>query len=152
MAVPIRDRRHRKRIVTLKNFRNVLLVAVAIFAVISIRSELRAPRTGDFGRILSREVAGNDVQVKQREVVIEAPPVNDAVSADPLSLQGAAREQFLQAEPPQPVTMTSAAATQTAELRRSQHTRIQIVGDSSGVEVVQADRAKPVLGGGFGRK
>lgn len=150
-SAPVPDRRHRKRIVTLKNFRNLMFVAIGLFAVVSVYSELRPQKDGDYGRLFARKVRSQEIEVKSPEVVTEAAPVDDAISPDPFSVNAAAREQILrgEAEPLVPQTATD----QTAVVpQRSESGRIAIVGGAEGVAVVQKDEKAPVLGGGFGRR
>jgi hypothetical protein len=75
LIVPIHDRRKHKRILTLKNFGIFVAVLVVAFVAISIRSEMRSLRPGDYGRLFRREVPP-PVEPKPMEVVSEeAPPV-----------------------------------------------------------------------------
>src|ERR1041384_7907759 len=48
LIVPIKDRRQRKRYLTLKNFGWFMLAAVVIFIGITIRSEMRGRSSGDY--------------------------------------------------------------------------------------------------------
>ncbi|HEY0156845.1 MAG TPA: hypothetical protein VGF28_06075 [Thermoanaerobaculia bacterium] len=154
LIVPIRDRRQRKRYLTLKNFGWASLAFVVLFAGISIRSELRG--TGaDYGRLFQRQI---DVPLERKpvEVVREAPaPVPDQTHADPTLLEPMTREQWLYGDPqaaqsatlvPPPVAAPRAEASVAAG-----QTRVAIVGGAEGVTVVQRERRKPVLAGGFGR-
>jgi hypothetical protein len=147
----IPDRRRRKRILTLKNFRNLMFVAIALFVVVSVYSELRPNSEGDYGRLFARGVPAQEIEGKGPQVVTEAPPVDDAIAPDPFSVQAAAREQILLAQAPLP---TQTANAQTAVVpERSERARIHIVGGAQGVTVVQTDGLNvPVLGGGFGRR
>jgi hypothetical protein len=151
--VPYPDRRQRKRIMTLRNFRNFALIVLALFAVMSIASELRNPGDNDFGRLYSREVAKvPDTTPKPIEsAVVPAEPVDDAVSADPFLLEAAAREQYLGVTELTPPPVTPAPSEAPAPLPK-EHARIEITGDGSGVVIVQKDNVNaPVLGGGFMR-
>ena len=147
LLVPIHDRRQRRRYLTLKNFGIVTLVLMALFVAISIRSEMRGRTSGEFGRLFQREVA-LDVQQKPVEVVREAPaPVPDATHADPLLTEPMARAQWLQDENAAPAMLIP-----TASEVRPNGSDVAIVGGSEGVTVVQQERRKPVLSGGFGRQ
>lgn len=150
LKVPIQNRRRRKRIVTLKNFGYVVFVALLVFVVITIRSEMRGPQGGDYGRLYRRQVDA-PVVVKQPEIVTEAQPVPEA-AADPFSLDAAKREQFLTAHV-EPVTPTeSATVPPLAANQQTEHGRIRIVGDGQTVTVEKTDGLNaPVLGGGFTR-
>jgi hypothetical protein len=153
LLIPIRDRRQRKRYVTLKNFAIASAVGAVAFVAISIRSEMRGRVDGpDFGRLFEREIA-TDVQQKPIEVVHEAPPpVTDATHADPMLIEPAVRAQWLEADattttPPVP----AAPVTVSAASMRATGTEVAIVGGPDGVAVVRTERRKPVLSGGFGR-
>src|SRR3569832_600902 len=96
LVVPIRDRRRGRRILTLRNARNAGIVLLILFAVITIRSEMRKPQPGDFGGLYSSEVARNEpVTARQPDVVREVPPAPDQTAADPMLVAPAAREQYL---------------------------------------------------------
>jgi hypothetical protein len=152
LIVPVKDRRQRKRYLTLKNFGWATLVFVILFVGISIRSELRGT-TADYGRLFQREI---DVQVVQKPVEVvreQAPePVPDQTHADPMLLEPMAREQWLYGDPlaPQTAQQQHPPARAEASVAAGQ-TRVAIVGGTEGVTVVQRERRKPVLSGGFGR-
>jgi hypothetical protein len=159
LIVPIHDRRKHRRIVTLRNFRNALLVFAVFFVALTVASELRKPVAGAYGRLVAREI-GDDVARKPVEVVTEAPPpVNDQTAADPMLLAPAARAQYLSelnTNAPAPATPLTTAQAETltpsfaAPAARGTN-NIAIVGGADGVTVVQHSRGKPVLSGGFGR-
>lgn len=149
LIVPIRDRRQRKRYLTLRNARNVFIALTVLFIAITIRSELQPRHSETFGRLLERELP--EVEAKPVEVVQEAPPVEDHTAADPMLVAPAAREQWLHddgttaaaaAIEPIPVAITPRAA--------GGESRLVIVGGPEGVSVVEK-RRRPVLSGGFGR-
>ena len=148
LIVPIRDRRQRKRYLTLKNFGKVMLALTILFIVITIRSEMRGLTPGEFGRLFQREIAV-DVEQKPVEVVREAPlPVDDATHADPLLVAPAARAQWLQDD----ATTTAVAPVAVPPSVRSSASEVAVVGGPEGVAVVRREgRPKPVLSGGFGR-
>ncbi|HYC61015.1 MAG TPA: hypothetical protein VEK79_15740 [Thermoanaerobaculia bacterium] len=147
LIVPIRDRRQRKRYLTLKNFGYASIAAAVLFIGITIRSEMRGLGPSNYGRLVERELP--QVEQKPLEVVEEKPIVdNEQTHADPFLTEAAAREQWLraQAQPlPVPMPPRIAAAVATGE------TDVAIVGGPEGVKVVQRERRKPVLSGGFGR-
>jgi hypothetical protein len=137
LIVPIRDRRRRKRYLTKRNFVIVVAVALAVFVVISTRSELRGTRPGEFGRIVKREIP--PVEEKPMEVVNEAPPVVEQATtpAEPMWLEEESTTAAV-------VPMTTASVTRgDADLT--------IVGGPGGVTITQRERRRPVLSGGFGR-
>lgn len=151
LIVPIRDRRSRKRILTLKNFAIFMAVLVLLFAIITIRSEMRGSTIGDYGRLFQREAA-IEIEQKPVEVVHEAPPpVDDTTHPDPMLTEPAARAQWLQdqqtAEAAAIVPVTPAQAARVT----SGSAEVAIVGGNTGVAVVRKERKKPVLSGGFGR-
>lgn len=151
LIVPIRDRRKRKRFLTLKNFGIATVASLVVFAGISIRSELRGT-SADYGRLMQRHLP-SDRPAKPVEVVTEAPPapVPDATHADPLLVAPAAREQWLYGEPTSTETSFVEAMPRAEASVATGETRVAIVGGVSGVEVVKRERRKPILSGGFGR-
>ena len=146
------DRRRHVRVLTLKNFGWAMLVLVVGFAVISIRSEFTNsdPKPGQYGRLYDHEVLPVAEQAPPEVVREEGQPVDDQDAADPMLVQPAARAQWLTGEEPEPVATT--AAPTRVEASTTGSGPLAIVGDSSGVSVVQHDRAKPQLSGGFGRR
>jgi hypothetical protein len=82
-----------------RNFRNVVIVLIATFAIASIISELHKPAPGEHGRLYRDRAKQEPV-----EVVVEAPPVREidpapAASADPMLMSAAIREQYLGVDP-----------------------------------------------------
>lgn len=150
LIVPIRDRRRRRRVLTLRNAGYAALTLVVAFIAITIRSEMRrGPAEGDYGRLYHRELPSTPSQ-RPLPVVKEAtiPSVDDHVSADPLLMQPAARSQWLDAtnEPvlsPPPITLTA----------RDGNARVTIVGGREGVIAVNdaPPREKKLLKGGIFR-
>ncbi|HEX6160274.1 MAG TPA: hypothetical protein VF111_08925 [Thermoanaerobaculia bacterium] len=155
LIVPIRDRRQHKRYLTLKNARNVTLVLVAAFLIVTIHGEMRGLKPGEHGRLFHKELP-EAPKAKPVEIVREqAPaPVPDADSADPTLIEPMARAQWLdddfynaQPEPTQAATITAP----TVQARVQGDARIAIVGGAEGIAVVKESHRKPVLSGGFGR-
>lgn len=152
LIVPIRDRRQRKRYLTLKNTGFAALAAFVLFVAISIRSEMRGAGPANYGRLVEREMPRElPAARKQVEVVTETPTVDqEQTHADPTLVQAAAREQWLQAQVTTPVAVDipprAAAAMATGE------TDMVIVGGPEGVKIVQRERRQPTLTGGFGRQ
>ncbi len=148
LIVPIHDRRQRKRYLTLKNFAIAVVAAGVLFVGISIRSEMRGTGPANYGRLVAKEMP-HVVEQKPVEVVAEAPTVDpEQTHADPMLVQAAAREQWLQAQTTTPVVVPprAAAAMATGE------TDVVIVGGPEGVKIVQRERRKATLTGGFGRR
>lgn len=151
LIVPVRDRRQRRRILTLKNFRNAFLVALALFAGITIVANLRGRNSpkDEYGRLYGRQIQPTRIAPKPEDIVTEA-PINDQDHADPTLIRAQARAQLLQAgsnvsTAPAPVAAASAIPTPTGE----EH--VTIVGGPEGVQLVKKNSDRPVLGGGFGR-
>lgn len=142
------ERRQRKRYLTLKNFRNAVIALILVFAIVSIRSEMRRPDGTGFGRLVERELAP-PVEPKPLEPVeTAAAGIPDQTHPDPMLIEPMAREQWIRPEEEAivPVGNTRAEAAVT-----SGRTEVAIVGGPDGVAVVQQERRRPVLGGGFGR-
>ena len=153
LIVPIRDRRARKRILTLKNFAIFVAVLVLIFAIITIRSEMRGSPASGYGRLFQSEAAV-PIDQKPVEVVREAPPpVDDVTHPDPMLTEPAARAQWLQDQQATTAATIAPVPVTTADASRvtSGNADVAIVGGNTGVAVVRKDRRKPVLSGGFGR-
>jgi hypothetical protein len=151
LIVPIRDRRQRKRYLTLKNVRNAMIVVVIVFAAITIRSELRGTSTADYGRLFERGIP--TVEQKPVEIVHEAAPPVETQSADPMLVDAMTREQWLTGAVDEPVKIEEIGTVDTARWRTegAVESGLAIVGGPDGVEVVQKNRRRPVLSGGFGR-
>ena len=152
LIVPVRDRRQRKRYLTLKNFGWATLACAVAFTAITIRSELRGT-SADYGRLFERQI---DVPVKQKpvEIVREevSEPVPDQTHADPMLVEPMTRAQWLNGEDPlAPAAVMTPPARAEASVAVGQ-TRVAIVGGAEGVSIVQRERRKPVLSGGFGRQ
>ena len=152
LIVPIKDRRQHKRYLTLKNFGLFVIAMLALFAVVTIRSEMRGLKPGDYGRLFGREAAV-PVEQKPVEVVREAPPpVDDSTHADPMLVAPAERAQWLQDDTatttivPAPMSVP----VTTADIRGGR-ADVAIVGGADGVAVVRTEKKKPILSGGFGR-
>lgn len=147
LIVPIRDRRQRRRILTLKNFGWATLAGGLIFIGISIRSEMRGPTPHGYGGLFDRTV-DTEVVRKPVDVVREAEPVAAANAADPMLVAPVARAQWMEGEVV--ATATVAPVTTAAVTRGSGD--VAIVGGPEGLTVVRKERRKPVLTGGFGRQ
>jgi hypothetical protein len=154
LVVPIRDRRRRKRILTLKNVRNVTLIAVALFAALTIASEIRRPKTrDDYGRLFGSQIAVPATTAQSTPQVITEAPVADEEHADPLLLSAAAREQYLGVNS-QPVVAPVVSATPADFARPApvlgEGRHVSVVGDANGVAVVtEPAPRRETLGGGI---
>src|SRR5207253_2484366 len=100
LVVPIRDRRRRKRILTLKNARNVTLVAGGLIAAVLVVYEVRGPKMhDDYGRLFGQQVSVPAPEVKRQQQIVTEGQISDDDHADPLLLSSAAREQYLGVTP-----------------------------------------------------
>lgn len=153
LIVPIRDRRQHKRYLTLKNVRNVSIVLLAVFLIITIHGEMSGLKPGEHGRIFRKELPEPPAAAQPVEVVREeAPPVvPDADSADPTLMEPMARAQWLEAQPEEPAATVAAITAPTLRAPVQGDARIAIVGGAEGISVVKESRKRPVLTGGFGR-
>ena len=134
---------------TLKNFAIFTGVLLVAFVAISTYSEMRSFAPGDYGRLFGREVPP-PVEPKPVEVVHEAPPpVDDTTHADPMLVEPMERAQWLVDDPTATTTMTTPVVVSSASARGDAD--VTIVGGTEGVTIVQRERRKPVLSGGFGR-
>lgn len=138
------ERRRRFRILTIRNVGYALVVLLIAFAAITIRSEMRKPSHGDYGRLFGRQVAKVEPVAQPRvEVVPETQPVTDATISDPMLLAPAAREQYLGA------TTTEVAPAAIQPQVRPGNADVAIVGGTSGVTVTTTAERRPVLSGGI---
>jgi hypothetical protein len=148
LIVPIRDRRARKRILTLKNFGWAALAGVLVFVGLTIESSVRKPKSdGDYGRLFGKQVQVPAITKAPPDVVKEA-PVPDQTAADPTLVGAAARAQILEAQPltpPVPPPVSVPAPVLGAD--------VSIVGDANGVTITRTDSvARPKLSGGIFKK
>jgi hypothetical protein len=156
LIVPIRDRRQRRRLLTIRNTGYATLVVIVAFLVISVRSELRrGTPEGDYGRLYGQELPPPPTQAV--EVVREATPaavVDDHVSADPMLTAPAARAEFLETD----ATANASTLGATAEpltlsaTPRDGNARVAIVGGPEGVAAIgnaPSREARKLKGGIF---
>jgi len=148
LIVPIRDRRQRKRYVTLKNVGIALAVVLVVFVAISIRSEMH-DSSANYGRLVEHELPPQ-VEQKPVEVVKEASIEHEQTHADPMLTAPMARAQWLEGdlEPATPVIPPTIPPRTQAALTTGE-SDVAIVGGPEGV-VVETE-PKPRLKGGFGR-
>lgn len=161
LNLPIRDRRQRRRILTLRNFGKVALVVVAVFIIANISSEMRKPTHGEYGRLFSKEVPhAEEPAAPASAPIVEAAPIPDQTSPDPMLIAGAAQEEYLGVQ--QPAAAASAIPMQVQQPEdffrpepalRSGKGKVAIVGDDNGVAIVQGSAAPAhTLSGGFMRE
>lgn len=153
LIVPIRDRRQGKRYLTLRNVGIAVFVLAFAFLLITIRSERRGLRAGDYGRLYTSEMP-EPVAAKPAEVVREqAPAVPDHSAADPMLVEPMARAQWLDgSQATAAATVAPAPAAVTYQAPVAGDARVAIVGGSEGVAIVKEAPKRPTLKGGFGRK
>jgi hypothetical protein len=157
LIVPVRDRRQRRRILTLKNFRNAAIVAVILGAGIAIEEHFREAKPSDgYGRLLAPQIE-TAAAVPRQPAVPAAPNINDQDGADLSLLSAAARSQILMGEaekPPQPPPSAPVLidTTTVASTRPETQSQVSIVDGPNGVTIVRKSTDRPVLGGGFGRQ
>ena len=158
LVVPIRDRRSRKRVLTLKNSGYAAIALVVIFAALTLQSDLRKSKGDGYGRLFGKQVSGQPDVVPQKVEVVTEAPVPDETSADPLLLAPAAREQYLgvnssnmpQPQTPQPIVSSSVMASQPVATTQG---AVSIVGGPEGVTITKAQATqRPTLSGGIFRQ
>ena len=157
LFVPIRDRRQRKRILTLKNFGRFAIAIAVVFAGLTLQSELRRGNTDGYGRLFGKQVAGQHEIAKPQFDVVKEVPVADQSKPDALLEEPAARSQYLIDDTASTTVATAAQTSGVSEpapapVVRGSAAGATIVGDSNGVTIVRAgDRQRPVLSGGIFR-
>jgi hypothetical protein len=153
LIVPIRDRRQRKRYLTKRNLGLTTLIVIALFAIITIRSEMFRP-DGEFGRLYGRELPEAPAAAAPLEVVRENPAIADQTGADPLLMEPAVRAQkYLDPEPPATVVPSTAQIVDVPqpEPKEASGGRVAIVGGAEGVAIVkEVPGERRLLTGGFG--
>ena len=152
LIVPIRDRRQRRRILTIRNCAiSMLSVAVIVAAISTYNAARRAP-AGEYGRLFGSQVPVTNTAISRNVDVVTEAPVDDERAADPMLVAPAAREQLLLAKTnvpaPAPIAMTPPSAIGNVSGHGT-----TIVGDGNGVAVVHGSttpsHARPVLSGGI---
>jgi hypothetical protein len=156
LIVPIRDRRQRRRILTIKNCAVTMLSLAVVFATISIYSASRRGKAADYGRLFGTQVGAPNRGVSRNLEVVHEGTVADQSASDPMLIAPAGREQLLMAKSnvdqtpaltsqvtPAPITIVPASA-------KAHETTI--VGDGNGIVVAKpasTTTAHPVLSGGI---
>jgi hypothetical protein len=156
LIVPIRDRRQRRRILTIKNCAISMLSVAAVVAAISTFNATRRAPAGEYGRLFGSQVPATNTAISRKNDVIEEGPIDDQRAADPMLVAPAAREQLLLANTnvpaPTPAPAVVPIAPPSAIGSVSGH-GTTIVGDGNGVAVVRpsatSTAARPVLSGGI---
>ena len=137
LIVPIRDRRKRRRILTLKNFRKAILVIAIFFLGVTIQSDLRHGPADEYGRLFRKQVSGQVTVAPKNYPMVREAPIEDQTAADPLLVSAAARGQYLLATP--------------QEAPRSD---VAVVGGPNGITIVRGrtEQQHPTLSGGIFRQ
>jgi len=156
LIVPIRDRRQRRRILTIKNCALTMLSLAVVFASISIYSEARRGKAGDYGRLFGTQVGAPNRGVARNLEVVQEGPVADQSAPDPMLTAPAAREQLLMAKSnvdpaPASTSQVSPAPITVVPASAKAH-ETTIVGDGNGIVVAKppsTTTAHPVLSGGI---
>ena len=155
LRIPIRDRRERTRIVTLRNFGKAMVVSLVLLTGVQVQSHFRHESGGDYGRIVGREMQPTR-ELPQRPAPLVATPIVDQTAADPLLVAPAARAQALGVDVAPEVSMPSAVATDTIAsdsraTKREGDEHVTIVGGPSGVDVTTggSQAPLPLLSGGI---
>lgn len=111
---PPRDRRRRKRILTLKNVAIGSLVLAILFAAATMLSERYGPDPGEHGRLYRQRADTVPVVEAERIApVVEATPLRATGGADPRLLDAAKREQYLGVGVPIPLVTPETVPTST---------------------------------------
>lgn len=149
LIVPVRDRRQRRRILTIKNCAISMLSIAVVIASISIYNGAHRGPGGAYGRLFGSQVAAPKGSLDRNVDVISEGPVADQVAADPMLVAPAAREQLLMANSNAPATTPAPLATSSPRVVGG----TTIVGDNTGVAIVHppaTSSAPPkVLAGGI---
>jgi hypothetical protein len=147
--LPPRDRRSGRRILTLRNAGKVGLVMLALLTVFVIGSNWLDRSPGRNGRLVQQQLPPAPVAKFQLRPIVEG-SIPDTEHGDAMSLDAAARSQYLGADPlalkkeaeTKAANERAKAAEQSfgvtpaeAPIHNGQH--IAIVGDANGVAVVK---------------
>lgn len=150
LIVPIRDRRRRKRILTLKNAQRAGVVTLVLVLALTVVSEVRDRRPiNGYGRLLDKQVPVAEAPIQKAPLIVTEGPIADQDHADPMLLTAAAREQYLGVGP----TTASVVPTQpepVAPPALGSEAHVTLVGDANGVAIVKSETPqRGVLGGGI---
>ncbi len=155
LNIPNRDRRARRRLLTLKNARLVVLGLVLLTVGVVLYARRQHGNAGDYGRLFGKQVTQTQVQAPRHLDVVTEAPVPDQNAADPLLVAPAAREQYLgvDQQPAGPAQAPAVPATPAPKaIAIQQGDRVAVVGDASGVSIARTTGAATLkLRGGFGR-
>ncbi|MEA2239832.1 MAG: hypothetical protein QOC81_4556 [Thermoanaerobaculia bacterium] len=157
LIVPVKDRRQRRRIMTIKHCAMTMLGVAVVFASISIYFESRRGADGDYGRLFGSQVAKPN-PVSSNAAIVHEGAVADQAAPDPMLVAPGAREQLLMANSnvdltPLPVAAVPPARTVVVPANGSATHGTAIVGDSNGIVVAHPPASStappPPLSGGI---
>lgn len=158
LVVPIRDRRQRKRYLTLKNLRNALIVIAVVAAGLTAWSAFHGKKTDGYGRLVATQVGSTEtVERKAPPLIVQEAPISDQTAVDPLLVNSNARAQILggtssaQLPVAAPVQTPTGVGTMPPSLRTNPGRGATIVGGADGVTLVRPTGKatdRPVLQGG----
>ncbi len=150
LVVPVRDRRQRKRYLTLKNLRNAMIVIVVLFAGLTLWSAFHGKKTDGYGRLVATQVGTTETMTKRpAPTIVNEAPISDQTAVDPLLISANAKAQILggtssaQLPTPAPVQTPTGVGTMPPSLRSNPGHGVAIVGGADGVTLVRPG-GKPV--------
>jgi hypothetical protein len=136
--LPPRDRRRGKRYLTLKNFAIVLLVVAVGFTGLSLRSEMRRPKPGQYGELFRIHTRESVDKLPVKVPVVTEAPVPEKPSVDPMNLDQVNRAEWLEGEEDSS-SVTTASTSQPfmiePQYSSRTHSRIRISGGANGIWV-----------------
>src|SRR5258708_22509486 len=84
LNIPNRDRRARRRLLTLKNARLVVLGLVLLTVGVVLYARRQHGNAGDYGRLFGKQVTPPQVHAPRHLDLLTEAPVPDHAAADPL--------------------------------------------------------------------
>jgi hypothetical protein len=154
--LPFPDRRQHRRFLTKRNVFGAIGILILLFTLITIGSEMRSTPTDEYGRVYGKQLNKlPEVTPRAAMPVVTESSVPEAASADPFSLDAAAREQYLGDTRLEPATQSaplSPAGVTIPAPRPVGQSGVRVEGGPEGVVIVRdQEKQAPVLGGGFGK-
>jgi hypothetical protein len=153
LIVPIRDRRQRRRILTIRNCAiSMLSIAVVVASISVYNNSHREPATA-YGRLFGTQVTTPKDGVERKVDVIDEGTVADQVATDPMLVAPAVRERLLMADSNVPAPPTKAAPAPALPRVSGDGRATAIVGDGTGVAIVHppatSTEPRKLLAGGI---
>lgn len=114
-GTPQRERRRRRRVLTLRNAGKFAAAVILLFVAVSLVSEFRhrGNEPGEYGRLYSRRTRHADLEPRKPYTVIDETSISDETGADPMLLEAARRQQYLGVTDADIAAMRAAANPQT---------------------------------------